>query len=99
MTKETLDQELADLLADYEQSRKQLIKRYCIANNPYKVGDVFTDAFGSIKIGKITYSIRSMCCVYFGPELKKDGTPKKSGAVRCAWQSNEVKGNITSSTR
>jgi hypothetical protein len=95
MTKETLDQELADLLADYEQSKKQLIKRYCIANNPYKVGDVFTDRIGSIKIQVIKYSVGDFIsgpkCVYFGPELKKDGTPKKSGAVRCAYQKNEVK--------
>jgi len=91
MTKETLDQQLAQLLEDYEQSKKELIKLYCISNNPYKVGDVFTDDYGSIKIGKIKYSIRSMCCVYYGYELKKDGTPKKSGAVRTAYQSNEVK--------
>ena len=91
MTKETLEQELAQLLADYEQSKKELIKRYCIANNLYKVGDVFTDHFGSIKIEKITYSAHSRCCVYFGHELKKDGTPKKSGAVRRAYQINEVK--------
>ena len=91
MTKETLDKQLAQLLADYEQQKKELIKSYCIANNPYKVGDVFTDHFGSIKIEKIMYSIRSMCCVYYGPELKKDGTPKKSGAVHSAWQFNEVK--------
>ena len=91
MTKETLDKQLTQLLADYEQSRKELIKRYCIANNPYKIGDVFTDHFGRIKIEKITYSIHSMCCVYFGPELKKDGTPKKSGAVSSAYQKNEVK--------
>jgi hypothetical protein len=91
MTKEKLDNQLADLLADYEQQKKELIKSYCIANNPYKVGDVFTDAYGSIKIEKIRFSTISECCVYFGPELKKDGTPKKSGAVRCAYQSNEVK--------
>jgi hypothetical protein len=91
MTKETLDKQLAQLLADYEQQKKELIKAYCIANNPYKVGDVFTDHIGCIKIEKITYSIHSMCCVYFGSELKKDGTPKKSGAVRSAYQKNEVK--------
>jgi hypothetical protein len=91
MTKETLDQELAQLLADYEQSKKELIKRYCIANNPYKVGDVFTDRIGSIKIEEMAYSLSRRCMVYFGPELKKDGTPKKNGAVRCAFQSNEVK--------
>jgi hypothetical protein len=91
MTKETLDNQLAQLLADYEQQKKELIKSYCIANNPYKVGDVFTDHMGSIKIESITFSIRSMCCVYFGPELKKDGTIKKSWTMRSAWQSNEVK--------
>jgi hypothetical protein len=95
MTKETLDQELALLLVGYEESKKQLIKRYCIANNPYKVGDVFTDRIGSIKIQVIKYSAGGIlggpCCVYFGTELKKDGTPKKNGAVRCAYQINEVK--------
>ena len=91
MTKETLDNQLAQLFADYEQQKKELIKAYCISNNPYKVGDVFTDHMGSIKIEKITYSAHSRCCVYFGPELKKDGTPKKNGAVRCAYQINEVK--------
>jgi hypothetical protein len=95
MTKEILEQELAQLFADYEQRKKELIKAYCIENNPYKVGDVFTDKIGSIKIQVIKYSpggiISGPCCVYFGPELKKDGTPKKSGAVRCAYQSNEVK--------
>ena len=95
MTKETLGQELAQLLADFEQRRKELIKRYCIANNPYKVGDVFTDHFGSIKIEEIKYTagtiISSPGCVYFGPELKKNGTPKLSGAKRNAYQTNEVK--------
>ena len=91
MTKETLDNQLAQLLADYEQQKKELIKSYCIANNPYKVGDVFTDHFGSIKIEEVTYSAHSRCCVYFGPELRKNGTPKKNGAVRCAYQSSEVK--------
>jgi hypothetical protein len=92
MTKETLENQLAQLLADYEQQKKELIKSYCIANNPYKVGDVFTDHFGSIKIEKITYSVDRRCCVYFGPELKKDGCIKKIWAVRCAYQTNEVKG-------
>ncbi len=95
MTKETLDNQLAQLLADYEQSKKELIKRYCIANNPYKVGDVFTDRIGSIKIQVIKYSLGGIVggpqCVYFGHELKKDGTPKKNGAVRSTYQKNEVK--------
>ena len=91
MTKETLDKQLAQLLADYEQQKKELIKAYCIANNPYKVGDVFTDRIGSIKIQVIKYSIRSMCCVYYGIPLKKDLTPKLSSPHRSAYQFNEVK--------
>lgn len=95
MTKETLDQQLAQLLADYEQRKKGLIKSYCIANNPYKVGDVFTDIIGSIKIAQIKYTtgstISGPCCVYFGHELNKNGTLRKNGAVRCAFQFNEVK--------
>jgi hypothetical protein len=91
MTKETLDKQLAQLLADYEQQKKELIKSYCIANNPYKVGDVFTDAYGSIKIEQVTYSIHSMCCVYYGVPLKKDLTPKLSSPHRSAYQDNEVK--------
>ncbi len=67
---------------------------YAFSNNSYKIGDTFTDHIGSILIKKVKWTINYgetfPSCVYYGYELKKDSTPKKSGAYRKAWQSNKV---------
>lgn len=80
---------------DKEAERQKVIeiKRYCDANNPYKVGDVFTDHIGSVKIEKIKHyiSYSNPCCVYFGLELKKDGNPRNDLRKRDAYQCNEKK--------
>jgi hypothetical protein len=91
MTKQELEKELNIIDLKYDIEKKKAIIKYCDANNPYKVGDTFTDHIGSIKIEKIMYdySMR-LCCVYNGSELKKDGTPRKDGAKRNAWQSNSI---------
>ena len=49
-----------------------------MSNNPYKIGDVIKDHTSTIKIDTINVymSLTDPCCVYSGPELKKDGTPK-----------------------
>ena len=65
-------------------------------NNPYSIGDVFTDHIGSIVIEKISYNLNPYngglpCCAFFGKELKKDGTPKKNGSARLAYQANDIK--------
>jgi hypothetical protein len=94
MTFEQLDEKMDIARADYDKQRYQIYAEYAISRNPYEVGDVFTDHIGSIKIEKIGISIELSKCSsmkYFGVELKKDGTPKKKGAKRWAYQSNEVK--------
>jgi len=95
MELQDLRDRLKILEQEYELMQKQIMREYCDANNPYKVGDKFTDHIGTILIEKISYAYSTIYgspgCVYFGPELKKDGTPKKNGDKRKAWQSNDIK--------
>lgn len=94
MTKQEYDEQLKTLNLLFESKKNELIKMFCNANNPYKVGDVFTDNISSILIEKIKYDPgfdTYPCCVYYGTVLKKDGTPKKSQEKRSAWQSNDIK--------
>lgn len=94
MTKQDLNNKLKELQQEYELKQKEVIREFCDTNNPYKVGDNFTDHIGSIIVEKISYSYSSTlstpCCIYFGTELKKDGSPKKNNNKRQAWQSNDV---------
>jgi hypothetical protein len=95
MTAEELQAALKEAEQKYELERIGLFKKFCEAKNPYKIGDVFTDHIGSIRIQKFRYSIsnypvENSCMIYEGIELKKDGTPKKNNPIRRAWQSNEI---------
>lgn len=94
MNKQELEHKLKELQREYELKQKKIMKQFCDANNPYKVGDKFTDHIGSIIIEKIRYSyttiIGTPSCVYYGTELKKDGTPKKNNNKRIAWQANDA---------
>ena len=86
---------LSQLEQEYTLNKKTLIRELCEANNPYKVGDIFTDHIGSVLVEKIRYDMSTYrdypCCVYYGIELKKDLTPKKSMTRRNAYQSNDIK--------
>lgn len=78
---------------EFEQKKSKLIKEYVDANNPYKIGDKVTDHYQnvSIRIEKIKYHLSLYgfpCAVYYGPELKKDGTPKKNGNKTYIYQTN-----------
>ena len=93
MTKEELTKTLDSLDKDYKDRRELIIKDYCLSNNPYKIGDVFTDHIGSIRIENI-YPAKSSggyCCVFNGVILRKDGSAAKKIERRDAWQSNEKK--------
>ena len=84
---------LRELKVEFEQKKSKLIKEYVDANNPYKIGDKVTDHYQnvSIRIEKIDYHLSlygTPCAVYYGPELKKDGTPKKNGNKMYVYQSN-----------
>ena len=82
---------LKGLELEFEQKKSKLIKEYVDANNPYKIGDKVTDHANSIIIEKIKYHILLTgipCAVYYGSELKKDGTPKKNGNKTYVYQIN-----------
>jgi hypothetical protein len=93
MTIQDLQQKLKELRQEHELKQKEIMRQYCDSNNPYQIGDKFTDHIGSIIVEKIRYSYTvtgEPCCVYFGTELKKDGTLKKNDVKRQAWQPNDV---------
>ena len=98
MNREELEQKLKELKTKYDSEKFEIIKSYCDANNPYKVGDVFTDHMGSRIIEKIRY-YHSNCygayyCEYLGSVLKKDGTTRKDNTKRWAQQSNDINKKI-----
>jgi hypothetical protein len=74
----------------------KLMQEYCLSNNPYNIGDIFTDHWGSIKIVSISckYTLDKPCCVYTGIILKKDCTPAKNNKKREAYQCHDAKINI-----
>lgn len=80
-----------------KEARARLAFEYAVSNNPYKTGDIVTDKHGtSILIEKADVRISSNTndghgvptCVYYGPVLKKDGTPRKDGKYEEIWQTN-----------
>lgn len=84
---------LSTLEDEFENKKKELIKECALSNNPYKNGDIVADHIGSIRIEKIMVSLgsdRKPTCVYYGPELKKDLTPRKDGSKRQVWQVNLI---------
>jgi hypothetical protein len=93
MTKQELQEKLKMLDNEYKLKVSKINSEYAFSNNPYKVGDKFTDDIGSILIEKIqwskTFYEEVPSCCYIGIELKKDGTPKKGMPLRKAYQSNE----------
>lgn len=93
MNKEELATALTELSADYVKRKNSLLRTYCQDNNSYSIGDIFIDHIGSVKIEAIRYMLSENlpCCVYHGFELKKDGTPRKDGKRRTAFQRNELK--------
>jgi hypothetical protein len=94
MNKEQYKIEILRLKTKHEKEIIELIKKYCLENNSYKVGDVFKDHMGSILIEKIGFHLdqNSPCCRYFGAILNKDGSiTKRKDNARFAFQLNETK--------
>ncbi len=92
ITQQEWEQEQASLIRDFERKKAALIERIALTNNELNIGDTVTDHIGSIRIEKIrpanTYGSTMPICIYYGPELRKDGTPKLNGAKRDLYQSN-----------
>lgn len=93
MTRQEYEQRKKILKQEYDHNLYVLDKEYAMANNPYKIGDIIEDHIGRIKIEKIsfgyTFPHETPGCIYYGIELKKDGTPKKQqDPDRVVYQSN-----------
>jgi len=91
MDKNELKQRLKTLKDEHDEKVNQLYLEYAKSNRKYNIGDKVTDHIGSIIVEKfrVTINIEGLPeNVYIGPELKKDGTPKKNGDVRPIYESN-----------
>jgi hypothetical protein len=92
MTKEEYFQKIDDAVEDFKRIKNKLSIEYAKANNPHKEGDI-VEAFGiKIRIEKIGFtmglSTRIPGCIYYGPRLKKNNEPFKSGERDTVYQSN-----------
>ena len=68
---------------DFLLKKKQITRDCALSNNPYKVGDVITYAFG--RFGELP------CCTYEGVILNKNGEPStKKDNKRGVWQNNII---------
>jgi hypothetical protein len=99
MTEQEFKDKQHALHKKYMKDKAALETEYALSNNTVKVGDVFTDNLGSIKVEKIKVwpggFSKLPSCVYEGLVLKKDGTPTKRNVLRRnAWQVNKVDNNL-----
>ena len=82
MTTKEYDEQLRALEADYEKKKRELDLTFAKRNNPVRIGDKvrFYSMYILVEKMVLCKPLGSYPCVrYFGTELKKDGTPKKSG--------------------
>ena len=90
MNAKELKERIAAIEAEARERKAELCRAYAYAHNAVKVGDKITDKRGlSIIVEKmgcyIGFGVPEM--QYFGPELKKDGTPRKDGMKSTVFQS------------
>lgn len=91
-----LESELDAIEKLYKKQRSDAIKKYCLANNNVKIGDIVQSNSGGeiIKVEKITFSAgwRSLSpeCIYEGARLKKDFTPRLDGKKDTVFQSRMI---------
>ena len=93
MTEEEYEAKRTFIQKEYNNKLKALNKECASSNNPYKIGDVITDHYHTIRIERIGLSSHKAHndmpqCVYRGVELKKDGTPKKRQVDTVMFQCN-----------
>lgn len=82
MTKKEYKEQLCALEADYEKKKRELDLAFAKSNNPVRIGDKVRSHYSYILVEKMVLCKPlgyPPCVKYFGTELKKDGTPKKSG--------------------
>lgn len=95
MTEEELTQRLKNIEEDYKKARQTAMHEFAHGNNTCKVGDVFTDHEGSIKVKKLSlyfpFGKKFPKIKFEGVILNKNKTPNKLGRERVAYQENEAK--------
>lgn len=92
MTIQELNEQIAYVRKEAEQAVDTLRKRYAIANNEYKIGDIISDQFVTIRIEDLKYSRNAVpCMVYYGTRINKDGSDNKKGDKEHIYQSNVKK--------
>lgn len=88
MTITEYKKELDKIKIKNKSNLKKLVKKYIKSNNPYKIGDIISDNYYTIKITKIknkpvipkNYKFdeyldgRNFGCIYKGIRVKVDGT-------------------------
>lgn len=93
MELESYKAKIAEITKEFEEKKLAIATAYAISNSPYTTGDIFTDHIGSIRIerSKVDLYAGPPCLVFYGLELKKDGTPTKKESKRWAYQTNDIK--------
>lgn len=91
MTKKEYKEQLCALEADYEKKKRELELAFAKRNNLVRIGDKVRSHSSYILVEKMVLCKPlgyPPCVKYFGTELKKDGTPKKSGTKDYVFQMN-----------
>lgn len=91
MTKEEYEKRIKSIDRECEEKKRKLRIECAKSNNPYKIGDVVEDHIGKLRIESIVFNNVTWqfpSCVYYGVELKKDGTPCKRQTNIPVYQSN-----------
>jgi hypothetical protein len=86
MTKEELKKEVNEIDLKCEEEKREVRKKYALANNVVKIGDIVKDHSKLLKVEsiKVHVSLDNPCCIYWGYVLNKDGWTykKKKGASK-----------------
>ncbi|WP_460975721.1 hypothetical protein [Spirosoma knui] len=92
MTYDDYNQRIAELEQRFQAEKDALVVACALANNPYKIGDVFTDYNGSIRIESIRpyRAHRLPTCCFYGLVLNQDGVPTEEQTRREAYQINDI---------
>lgn len=96
MTKEEYKERIISIERECTIKKNKLKRECALSNNPYKVGDVVEDHIGKLRIERIgvyTNPWNLPSCVYYGIELKKDGTPCKRQTNRPVYQLYIIRSN------
>lgn len=94
MKQEELYNELRNLISQYDIKRNNILKKYCDKNNPFQIGDRFSDTIGEIIIDKIDYvfELPNPTCSFTGRKVLKNG--QISPNIRTTYRIFELKTDL-----